>query len=223
MLAGPTPPHGNSIAREAEFLLRIPELRPDVVVLGSITEAEKRWLYRHAALVLYPSTVEGFGLVPFEAAQHGVPTLATRRGSLDEVLPADIPVLDGFEVSDGADRAWKLLHDSTAAKALTCALQERSRSFTWDLTAQRLIGLFHEALRQPRGQFAGLEGIGPRPVENVPQPHASSSLTLGSQAFETLFQTIVTRPSLKGLLSPNGSRRQRLARNAIDQVRRWLR
>jgi hypothetical protein len=39
----------------------------------------------------------------------------------------------------------------------------------------------------------------------------------------TFFQTIVTRPSLKGLLSPNGSRRQRLARNAIDQVRRWLR
>ena len=51
----------------------------------------------------------------------------------------------------------------------------------------------------------------------------ASSLTLGSRAFETLFQTIVTRPSLKGLLSPNGSRRQRLARHAIDQVRCWLR
>src|SRR5262249_44129711 len=77
VLAGPTPPHGNSLAREAEALLPAPALRPDVVTIGAVSEAEKRWLYGHAALVLYPSTVEGFGIVPFEAAGLGVPTLST--------------------------------------------------------------------------------------------------------------------------------------------------
>ena len=84
--------------------------------LAGITEAQKRWLYERAALVLYPSVVEGFGIVPFEAAAHGVPVLATRHGSMDETLPEGIPTLDGFDVGRAADTAWTLLHDGEAAR-----------------------------------------------------------------------------------------------------------
>jgi glycosyltransferase involved in cell wall biosynthesis len=66
VLAGPSPPHGNSLADEDEFLLAHPELRSRVWRLGVLTSGEKEWLYERAAVVLYPSTVEGFGLVPFE-------------------------------------------------------------------------------------------------------------------------------------------------------------
>ena len=37
---------------------------------------ERNWLLRHASVVLYPTSAEGFGLVPFEAAQFGTPTAA---------------------------------------------------------------------------------------------------------------------------------------------------
>ena len=224
VLAGPTPPHGNSLAREAELLLGLPEhLRDGVISLGTVSEAEKRWLYRRAGLVLYPSTVEGFGLVPFEAAGHGVPTLAARRGSLDEVLPAGIPTLDRFDVAAAADAAWHLLHDVVAAKELVEALQTHGESYTWDATAARLVDLFADALRRPRGRVLVVEGEGRNPLAvapRTPRQHPPAS-DLG-MALERVVDAVITRPRLKNGLSPDGTRRQQTARAVIARARRRL-
>ncbi len=221
IFAGPTPPFGNSLAAEAEFLLGIPDLRPDVIDVGGVTEEQKLWLYEGAAMVLYPSTTEGFGLVPFEAAQHGVPTLSTRRGSLDEVLPADIPALDGFDVGAAADQAWKLLHDRTAARALSDALAARAVEFTWAQTAQRLVGLFEAALAQPRGRILELEGEGGRSI-SATAPQHRPELKSGARRLEHTVQAVIDRPGLKRALSPDGSRRQAAARGMIEFARRRL-
>jgi glycosyltransferase involved in cell wall biosynthesis len=224
VLAGPTPPHGNSLAREAELLLGLPDdLRADVVTLAAVDEPEKRWLYRRAALVLYPSTVEGFGLVPFEAAAHGVPTLASRRGSLDEVLPPGIPVLEGFDVAAGADTAWELLRDVVAAKELTAALQVRGEVYTWDATAARLSALFADALRRPQGRVLAVEGEGRVPLAaGTRRPREVPPRSDLAAALERAVTAVVTRPRLKQGLSPDGTRRQRTARVVIAQARRRL-
>jgi GT2 family glycosyltransferase len=224
VLAGPTPPHGNSLAREAELLLGLPgDVRADVIALATVSEREKRWLYRRAALVLYPSTVEGFGLVPFEAAAHGVPTLATRGGGLDEVLPAGIPVLDGFDAAAAADTAWDLLHDVVAAKELTEALRVRGESYTWDATAARLAGLFAEALRRPQGRVLALEGESDGPIAVAPRasarPRERADMAV---ALERAVAAVIARPRLKEGLSPDGTRRQRTARAVISHARRRL-
>ena len=169
--------------------------------------------------MLYPSTIEGFGLVPFEAALHGVATLATRQGSLDEVLPPGIPVLDGFEIGAAADLAWELLHDAAAAEAIVSALRVRSQSFTWEATAERLLDLFGQALARPAGRTLVLEGEGPRPIglasRQRPRRAASSAGVV-----ERVVHAVISRPGLKRGLSPDGSRRQQVARNVISQVRR---
>lgn len=221
VLAGPTPPHGNSLAAEAEQLLGEPGLRSDVVDLGEVTEGQKRWLYEHAALVLYPSTVEGFGMVPFEAARHGVPTLCARRGSLAELLDARTPALAGFDPAAAADLAWKLVHDKVAAAALTAMLAERAAEHTWSGVAERLVALFDQALQQPRRRVLSLHGDGEVPVAvrsgTVPVP------TMGSRRLENLVLGVSARPALKRMLSPDGSRRQRAARDVIEVARRRLR
>jgi GT2 family glycosyltransferase/glycosyltransferase involved in cell wall biosynthesis len=219
VLAGPTPPAGHSLTREAEFLLGAPDLRPDVVTLGAVTEAEKRWLYRHAGLVLYPSTVEGFGLVPFEAAHHGAPTLATRQAALDEVLPADIPTLAGFDAGAAADLAWTLLHDEHEADRLTARLRDHGTSFTWDATAERLLGLFDQALGRPRGRGLVIEGEGKQRIGLASRSERTFRSNGSAVALERLVQAVVSRPALKNSLSPTGSRRQRIARSVIARAR----
>ncbi|HEY5878869.1 MAG TPA: glycosyltransferase [Nakamurella sp.] len=221
VLAGPTPPFGNSLAAEAEHLLGAPDLRGDVIDVGAVSESNKRWLYEHAALVLYPSTVEGFGMVPFEAARHGVPTLCSRQGSLDEVLPAGLPVLDGFDVADAVNRAWTLLHDRAASTQLTTALVERADEYTWTRVADRLIALFDEALKQPRRRVLSLHGEGVVPVA-IGAPPAVRMAT-GARRLEGLVQGVIARPALKRVLSPDGSRRQQAARDMIEVARRRLR
>lgn len=221
VLAGPTPPFGNSLGAEAEHLLGAPELRDDVIDLGAVGEAPKRWLYEHAALVLYPSTVEGFGMVPFEAARRGTATLCARRGSLAELLPPDVPALDGFDVGAAADRAWALLHDPAAAEQLTAALVARADQHTWAMVGDRLIELFEQALRQPPRRVLALHGDAVTPVTvAAPSPVREAN---GSRRLEGLVQGVITRPGLKRVLSPDGSRRQQAARDMIEVARRRLR
>ena len=219
VLAGPTPPFGNSLATEAEYLLAAPELRDAVVTVGTLTEDEKRWLYRRTALVLYPSTVEGFGLVPFEAAHHGVPTLASRRGSLDEVLPPGIPAIDTFSVTATADTAWDLLHDAVAAKELVETVQEHGRHFTWDAVAERLLGLFTDALDRPRGRVIAVAGEAGT-ARGVAPPSADPLVAAGPASLERSVRAVIDRPLLKRGLSPEGSLRQQAARTLINEIRR---
>jgi glycosyltransferase involved in cell wall biosynthesis/GT2 family glycosyltransferase len=223
VLAGPTPQHGSSLAAEAEVLLAHPELRADVVVLGAVSEAEKRWLYGHAALVLYPSTTEGFGLVPFEAAAHGVPVLASRRGSLQEVIPPGVAALDTFDVAAGADLCEKLLADQAAGEALCASLRAAGEAYTWERTATRLLALFDEALAQPGRRALVIEGEDGDPVGLAARTQRVRFNRGAAGDLERAIELIVTHRDLKQVLSPEGSRRQQIARSAINQARRYLR
>ncbi len=92
VMAGPTVPHGSSRQNEANARLHHHQtLETEVFLLPDLPSSERNWLMRHADLVLYPSSAEGFGLVPYEAARFGTPTLFTRFGPLHELAP-DIPV-----------------------------------------------------------------------------------------------------------------------------------
>lgn len=57
-----------------------------VIFPGYITEAEKKYLYTHAELFVYPSIYEGFGIPPLEAMSYGCPVITSNVSSLPEVI-----------------------------------------------------------------------------------------------------------------------------------------
>ena len=62
------------------------KLEKDVIFTGYVTEEEKKYLYKHTDLFVYPSFYEGFGLPPLEAMSYGCPVITSNTSSLPEVV-----------------------------------------------------------------------------------------------------------------------------------------
>lgn len=149
VLAGADPVFGSSVPQEYEFLLDRPALQPHVVDVGPVTELQKRWLYTHSSLVLFPSLYEGFGLIPFEAAAHGAPCVYGWRSSLCEYLPEEGAVLEGWDVGDCSKAVVELLQGGARAESLVAAIREAATGLTWARTAEGYVDVYRRALHAP--------------------------------------------------------------------------
>ncbi|MEA2683750.1 MAG: hypothetical protein QOK05_2078 [Chloroflexota bacterium] len=149
VLAGPQVSHGSSAADEADFLLRHPQVEKAVVRLGLISEANKAWLLPRARAVVYPTLHEGFGLIPFEAADAGVPTLCAPETSLAELLPPEATILVPWDVAQAADQAHALLHDEAARDRIVEAVLTAASQYTWSAAARGLLAVYQQAADAP--------------------------------------------------------------------------
>ena len=159
VLAGPSVPRGTTRVAESRI-----GSREHVFVLPEVAGVERNWLLRHARIVWYPSSAEGFGLVPFEAAAFGTPTVAVDFGPIRELAMGegnreaghspfgpDVPVLAAdWTPSALADAAERLLRDPDLALRHAETLRAAARHYSWASTAATLIDLFRSTLARPR-------------------------------------------------------------------------
>lgn len=146
VFAGPHVAQGSSRAEEQAWS------DPDggeVIDLGVVGPAERRWLLEEAAAVLYPSVTEGFGLLPFEAASAGVPCLFASQGSLGELLPRELAVLVPWDADASARRALPLLSATEARKGHVGAVREVAATLTWDACADALLDVYERTVASP--------------------------------------------------------------------------
>lgn len=140
VLAGPTVEYGSS--RDAEDARSLEH----VVRLGSVSDAERRWLYREAAAVVFPSTDEGFGLVPFEAAAAGTLPLAAPVSAMRELLGVENALLVPWDASASAQRILPALK---RPEPIVAAVRARAETLTWDETARQYLELYDHVLALP--------------------------------------------------------------------------
>lgn len=112
--------------------------------LGHVPEEQLPALYAGAAVFLYPSLREGFGLPVLEAMAAGTAVVTSNLSSLPEVGGDSVCYVDPYDV--GAIRAGveALLRDPAERARLAVAGRERARSFTWERTARATLGLLSE-------------------------------------------------------------------------------
>jgi glycosyltransferase involved in cell wall biosynthesis len=149
VFAGPSMPHGSSRRQEARFVYTHPELAASILDVGAVTEAGKNWLFDRATLVVYPSVLEGFGLVPFEAAARGVPCMWATGSSLSEVLPEQAAEIVAWNEEDTAERALALMHDDQARERNLGAINAAAAGLTWDATAAGLLEVYRSVVNAP--------------------------------------------------------------------------
>ena len=149
VLAGSHVPHGSSRADEQELLGADEDLARAVIDLGSVDDAEREWLFANGRGVLVPSVIEGFGLVPLEAARAGQPCLYAPVSSLPEVVAAELATLVPWSPSLSAARAVALLRDGPERGDHVVRLRAQAARWSWDELAARLVGAYRLALQSP--------------------------------------------------------------------------
>jgi glycosyltransferase involved in cell wall biosynthesis len=109
-----------------------------------VTEHERAALVRDAMVLAYPSRYEGFGLPPLEAMQVGVPVVATRAGSLPEVL-GDAAEWCAVGDTDALVAALhRLLHDDERRAELAVLGPEQAARYSWAACADGLEALYRQ-------------------------------------------------------------------------------
>ena len=131
-----------------------------VIFAGYVPEKEKVDYYNLADLLLFPSTMEGFGLTVAEAMSCELPVVVSSRGSLPELVVNG----EGGFLCDPSDREsfvrkiLLLLADPMLRRKFWSANRERvDRLFRWDHCAVATAQVYEEVLQtwQKRQATAG--------------------------------------------------------------------
>ena len=120
--------------------------RHRIVRLGWVDEPTRSCLLHEAAVVAYPSLYEGLGMVPLEAMLAGTPVVTTRVAAIPEAAGhAALYVGPGYP-EELAGALERVLADAALASDLVARGRIRASRFTWDRTAEAMVGLYRRAV-----------------------------------------------------------------------------
>jgi alpha-1,3-rhamnosyl/mannosyltransferase len=129
-----------------EALLSALELNASVRRPGIVPEEDLPALYAGAAVFLYPTLYEGFGLPVVEAMASGVPVLTSTTSALQEIAGGYAYVVDPMDI-DAIARGIRELALKESARSHFAELgRKRALDFSWDKAAEKTLEVYRAAL-----------------------------------------------------------------------------
>jgi len=132
---------GHRSGREAKALAARLGIQARVRWMEGLPDEHLPALYRGAAVFLFPSLLEGFGLPPLEAQACGTPVIAAATSSLPEVLGSSTQLLDPHDVTAWSAATTELLQDSGAREIARSAGLANVQRFSPQITGQALLAV----------------------------------------------------------------------------------
>jgi glycosyltransferase involved in cell wall biosynthesis len=120
---------------------------PGFRLLGRVTDAELKSLYRHARALAFPSLTEGFGLPPLEAMRCGCPVIASTAAAVREVCNDAVIYADPREPGQWAEALRGLETNDELRAGLSARGTKQAANFTWRRAAERYLALLSAADR----------------------------------------------------------------------------
>jgi len=125
------------------------KLHKQVRFLGYLPDETLAILYRLAAVFVFPSLYEGFGLPPLEAMASGAPVVTSNVSSLPEVAGDAAVLVDPYDVASIVDGMRRVLTDPVLADELRRKGPIRAREFSWERSVARTRDVYHQVGGQP--------------------------------------------------------------------------
>lgn len=139
----PTEEQGTERNRLADLAAQL-GVEDHVQLPGRISDDELLEYLATERLMVFPSSLEGFGIPAVEAMQAGLPLIASNRTSVPEVVGDGGITVDPENVEVMADRMEHALFDKDVRERLVQAGRERGRQFSWKKTAEQTLATLDE-------------------------------------------------------------------------------
>jgi glycosyltransferase involved in cell wall biosynthesis len=122
------------------------KLHKYVRFFGFVPDRTLAILYRLAAVFVFPSLYEGFGLPPLEAMASGTPVITSNVSSLPEVAGDAALLVDPLQSEAIADAMERVLTDTALRDDLRARGLVRARQFSWERSIRRVREIYGEVL-----------------------------------------------------------------------------
>jgi glycosyltransferase involved in cell wall biosynthesis len=123
-------------------------LKDRIIFTGFVPDEDLILLYNAAALFVYPSLYEGFGLPPLEAMACGTPVITSNVSSLPEVVGDAAITVDPHNIKELSKKINKILSNKDLQNKMIQRGIERAKQFTWDKTARETIKVYEDVLNK---------------------------------------------------------------------------
>lgn len=119
-------------------------LTKDVILPGLVSEKDLISLYNAAAIYVFPSLYEGFGLPPLEAMKCGTPVACSSASCMPEICGKAALFFDPADINDMAARIHELYTDILFQKRLIRRGEKHVKKFSWEKMAKETLALYNK-------------------------------------------------------------------------------
>lgn len=116
-----------------------------VRLLGYVDEERLPQLYMGCEAFVFPSLIEGFGLVLLEAMSYGAPVIAANASVIPEVVGDGAMLVDALDTEDLRAKMEQVYADPALREMLRVRGEARVKSFSWEKAADETWQLYREA------------------------------------------------------------------------------
>jgi glycosyltransferase involved in cell wall biosynthesis len=121
-----------------------------VQLVGFVPSAALPAIYQGAALFLYPTLYEGFGLPVVEAMASGTPVITSNTSALREIAEGYAQLVNPLDVGGMAEAISRCLAEHDHRAALAERGRQRAADFRWERTARKTLATYLSVIRRDK-------------------------------------------------------------------------
>ncbi len=117
-------------------------LEDDVIFIGFYEDNHVEPLLKNSISSIHLSLYEGFGIALVEAMKFGTPIIAHKGSCNPEILKDAGILVDGLNAKEVGEAMYRVYNEDRYRDEIIKKGKERSKIFSWDITAEKMVGVF---------------------------------------------------------------------------------
>lgn len=148
VISGKLLPQLAPLVTDVEKLIKELNLTQYVKILGFVPQEDLPVIYKNAAVFVYPSCYEGFGIPVLEAMSVGTATATSKKSSLPEVGLDSVLYCNPDDIQDIAMVIKNILLNDELRNTLARRGQERAQYFSWERFVIKTMNIIEDVYKK---------------------------------------------------------------------------